>query len=126
MLLVPYFIERRENWISVNIFLSSGGRHAWDIGSEKDKAILKLLKENGFPVKPLEKTGNIICAEVDRPKLDITPFYTWDEVDPETSEEDIWRTLHIPVSLWSCPVFRELYVRGANLPLGVEAILNKV
>jgi hypothetical protein len=126
MILVPYFIERLDDWISVNIFLSSGGRELWNIDQEKDKQILKMLKENGFPVKTLEKKSGLIYAEIDRSKLDLSTFYTWDEIDPETSEEDVWRKLMIPVSLWSCPIFRESYVRGANLPMGLEYLLNKV
>jgi hypothetical protein len=125
MILVPYFIERAENWISVNVFLSSGGRQAWHIEPEKDRAILKMLKENGFPVEKLEKADSLVYAEVDR-AIDLSPFYTWDEVDPDTSEEDVWRTLHIPVSLWSCPVFRETYMKAATLPSGLESILTKV
>lgn len=124
MILVPYFIERKVNWINVNVFLSSGGRQAWHIDAEKDKAILKMLKENGFPVLKLEKDTHVY-AEVDN-TIDLSPFYTWDEVDPETSEEDVWRTLKIPVSLWTCPIFRESFFKEANLPLGVEAVLNKV
>ena len=125
MILVPYFIERSDTWIKINIFLSSGGRGAWHIEPEKDKVILKMLKENGFPVLTLEKTAQGIFAHIDK-SIDLTPFYTWAEIDPDTSEEDVWRTLTVPVSLWSCPVFRENFFKGANLPLGVEAILNKV
>jgi hypothetical protein len=124
MILVPYFIERTENWISVNVFLSAGGRQAWHIESDKDKAIIKMLKDNGFPILKLEKATHIY-AEIDK-SIDLSPFYSWAEVDPDTSEEDIWRTLHIPVSLWTCPIFRENFIKSANLPLGVEAILNKV
>jgi hypothetical protein len=126
MILVPYFIERTENWIRVNIFLSSGGKQAWHIEPQKDKAILNMLKENGFPVKTLEKADIACYAQVDRTKLDLSPFYTWDEVEPDTSDEDVWRTLTIPVSLWTCSVFRENFLKAANLPLGVDPILNKV
>lgn len=126
MILVPYFIERLDDWISVNIFLSSGGRELWNIDQEKDKQILKMLKDNGFPVLHLEKTPLVFYAEIDRSKLDLTTFYTWDEIDPETSEEDVWRKLIIPVSLWTCPVFRERFCISASLPTGLEYLLNKV
>jgi len=125
MILVPYFIERSDMWITLNIFLSSGGREAWHIEPEKDKAILKMLKENGFPVLNLEKTTQAIYAHIDK-SIDLSSFYTWTEVNPETSEDDVWRRLTMPVSLWSCPIFRENFFKAANLPLGVEAILNKV
>ena len=126
MILVPYFIERTEDWIHVNVFLSSGGRQAWHIESQKEKDVLKLLKENGFPVRTLEKTKLIYYADIDRANLDLNAFYTWEEVDPDTSEEDFWKKLTIPVSLWTCPVFRENFLKSANLPIGVDAILNKV
>jgi hypothetical protein len=126
MILLPYFIERHEHWIYVNVFLSSGGRHAWHIDLEKDKVILKMLKDNGFPVVKLEKTTNVYYAEIDKNNMDLNSFYNWNEVCPDTSDEDVWRTLTIPVSLWTCPIFKENFFINAKLPLGVETILNKV
>jgi hypothetical protein len=125
MILVPYFIKRNENWTTLNIFLSSGGRQVWHIESQKDKAILKMLKDNGFPVVKLEKVSELIYAEIDS-SIDLSSFYTWEEIDPETSEEDIWRTLTIPVALWTCPVFKEDYCKKVNLPPEIEKLLDKV
>jgi hypothetical protein len=126
MILVPYFIERHDDWVYLNVFLSSGGREVWNIDKQSDKKVLAMLKDNGFPVLHLEKTPLVFYAEIDRTKLDLGAFYTWDEIDPETSEEDVWRKLMRPLSLWSCPVFREKFCISASLPTGLEYLLNKV
>jgi hypothetical protein len=126
MILLPYFIEKTENWILVNVFLSNGGRQAWHIESQKDKDILKMLKDNGFPVKTLNKKNGVYYAIIDNSKIDLTSFYSWEEVNPDTSEEDVWRTLTIPVSLWSCPIFRENFCKNANLPLEIHPLLDMV
>lgn len=126
MILTPYFIERTDNWVTLGIFLSSGGRQAWHIEPEKDKGILKILKDNGFPCDKLEKDSQVVLAKIDRTRLQIQDFYMWEEVDPETSEQDIWRSLKIPVALWSCQIFRENFYKSVNLPSGLETLLNKV
>ena len=126
MILLPYFVEKTENWIFVNVFLSNGGRQAWHIESQKDKDILKMLKDNGFPVNTLNKKNGVYYAITDKSKLDLTSFYTWEEVNPEASEEDVWRKLTIPVSLWSCPIFRENFCKNANLPLEIQGVLDMV
>jgi hypothetical protein len=42
----------------------------------------------------------------------------WSEIDPKTSEEDVWRTYRIPTALWSDPVFKEHWWRTSGvLPL---------
>jgi hypothetical protein len=126
MILVPYFIKRTDDWIMLSIFLSLGGRQGWHIEPGTDKVILNMLKENGFPVKTLEKTSNLILAHVDSSKINLSSFYTWEEINPQTSEEDIWRTLKIPVSLWSCDVFRENFIKLANLPEYIDLLFTKV
>ena len=116
MLLVPFFVERdNENWLTLGIFLSSGGREIWSVDGS-DKEILEILRENGFPVLGVEKQSDVSYVNIDRIKLDIDEFYTWDEIDPDNSQEDIWRTFKIPTALWSCEVFKEQFFTYANLP----------
>ena len=116
MILVPYFIDTTNPNIKVlNIFLCSGGRSLWQVEGT-DKKIIKILEENGFPVKSLKKESDIIYALIDHNRLKKDDFYTWDEIDPKRSEEDVWRTFLIPSALWPCPVFKEHFVKSANLP----------
>ena len=116
MLLVPFFVERTdENWLTLGIFLSSGGREIWSVDGS-DKEILEILRENGFPVLQLEKQSDVLYVNIDRAKLDLDAFYTWDEIDPDKSHEDVWRTFKIPSALWSCEVFKEQFFTCANLP----------
>lgn len=127
MILIPYFIERNDRWVTLGIFLSSGGREPWHIESkEKDKGILKMLKDNGFPLVILERLEGIVLAKLDYKNLDLQSFYTWDEVDPETSDHDVWRIIQIPVSLWSCSVFKDDFIKKCKLPSGMDILFNKV
>ena len=127
MILIPYFIEKNDRWVTLGIFLSSGGREPWYIESkEKDKGILKMLKDNGFPLVILERLEGIVLAKLDYNKLDLHSFYTWDEVDPETSDHDVWRIIQIPVSLWSCSVFKDDFIKKCKLPSGMDILFNKV
>lgn len=97
------------------MFLRSGGRELW---SEEgtDKAIQKMLKENGFPVLNIKKEQGVIYAQIDNSKLLMDDFYKWDEIDPQVSEEDVWRTFLIPSALWTCPVFKENFWKSSGLP----------
>ena len=116
MFLIPYFIDySNPNWFKVNVFLCSGGRQIWSV-DDKDKAILKMLKDNGFPVLHLKKEQEYIFACIDNTKLQLADFYTWSEVDPHNSEDDVWRTFLIPRALWTCPVFRDDFIKSSGLP----------
>jgi hypothetical protein len=116
MFLIPYFIDSSNpNWFKVNVFLCSGGRQIWSVEA-KDKVILKMLKDNGFPVLHLKKDQDYIFACIDHAKLHLSDFYTWSEVDPLSSEEDVWRTFLIPSALWTCPVFRDDFMKSSALP----------
>jgi hypothetical protein len=116
MILVPYFIDRvNPNWLKLNIFLRSGGRETWSEDGT-DKAIQKMLKENGFPVLNIKREQGVIYAQIDNSKLLMDDFYKWDEIDPKVSEEDVWRTFLIPSTLWTCPVFKENFWKTSGLP----------
>ena len=107
-----------QNWIRLGLFLCTGGRSAWSIDdTDTDVQITEMLLENGFPVTKLHRTKTITYAEIDYSRLNMKNFYTWDEIQPRTSEEDVWRILKIPVALWSCPVFKEHFWKSASLPL---------
>jgi len=116
MILIPYYIDTTNPNITVlNVFLCSGGHSLWPVEGT-DKKIIKTLEENGFPVKSLKKESGIIYALIDHIRLKKDDFYTWDEIDPKTSEEDVWRKFLIPTTLWPCPVFKEHFVKSVNLP----------
>jgi hypothetical protein len=117
MILVPYFIDTNNSNLKVlYVFLCSGGRSVWSVEGT-DRKITKMLEENGFPVKSLKRESDIIYAHIDHIRLKKDDFYMWDEIDPKTSEEDIWRKFLIPTALWPCPVFKEHFVKSANLPM---------
>ena len=117
MILAPYFWNIADpNWFKLGIFLCAGGRELWNIGDkDTDKQILKMLKENGFPVLDLKRHTGLILASID-PKSNLSEFYMWDEIDPRNSSEDVWRTFMIPTALWTCPVFREHFWKSSDLP----------
>jgi len=116
MILIPYFVDTsNQNWFKVNVFLSCGGRQHWTIDDDKDKGIIKMLKENGFPVLKLKRDNDIIYAHIDNTKLQMGDFYTWSEVDPLNSEQDVWRTFFIPTALWSCPIFKENFKMSSGI-----------
>lgn len=124
MILAPYFWNTSDsNWFKLGIFLCSGGRELWSVDNDKDKAILKMLKENGFPVLELKKHTNIVLASID-PKANLSEFYMWDEIDPAKAKEDVWRVYTIPSALWTCPVFREYFWKSSGLPSMLSTTLN--
>ena len=92
---------------------------------DKDKAILKMLKENGFPVLGLKRhtSQGLLLASID-PKADLSDFYMWDEINPATAEEDVWRVFTIPAALWTCPVFREHFWKSTGLPPMLTPMLS--
>lgn len=81
-----------------------GGRALWDIGTYDPKTI---LVESGFPLRGVHIQGDQIWAEIDSASLDFTEFYTWDEVDPDTATQDLWKFILAPSDLWSDPVFQQ-------------------
>jgi hypothetical protein len=118
MILVPYFWDTANpNWTTLGVFLSSGGKEAWDLDdSETDAEIMSQLLENGFPVTDLTHVDNIVYARIDLTRLKMDHFYHWSEVNYKSSEEDVWRTFKIPNALWSCTVFKEHFWKSAALP----------
>jgi hypothetical protein len=120
MLLIPYFWDTsNSNWTSLGLFLCSGGDAAWSVdATDTDKQIKDMLSENGFPVAALTRSAdhNVIYAEIDRSKLNLSDFYLWSDLDSPTSDTDVWRILKIPTALQSCPVFTEQFWLHARLP----------
>ena len=119
MLLIPYFIDSNSNWTKLSLFLCEGGRSVWSVDIS-DKEIRVLLKENGFPTVKLEHIGNTVYAAIDPCKLKMSDFYQWTEINPKTAEQDVWRTLSIPLALWSCPVFKEHFWATTGLPCSIH------
>ena len=121
MLVVPFFKDTSNpNWSILHVFLCEGGRSVWSIESD---SIMATLQDNGFSVTSLTKEGGIVYASIDSKSLVMKDFYQWSEVDPKTSDYDVWRTLQIPVALWSCPVFREHFWKQAGLPVRLPETL---
>jgi len=125
MILAPYFCDTSNpEWLKLGIFLCSGGHQMWNVDDkDKDKEILKMLKENGFPVLGMKKHTGLILALID-PKVNLSEFYMWDEIDPVNSQEDVWRIFTIPVALWTCPVFKEHFWKSTGLPPMIFNALN--
>ena len=115
MILVPYFCKTTPNWTTLGLLLCSGGREMWSI-NDKDKAIIKMLNENGIPVLDLKKEDDVIYTKIDHSNLNLSEFYIWDEIDHLTFNEDVWRTYNIPNALWSCPIFKESFWKSSGLP----------
>lgn len=82
-----------------------------------------MLKDNGFPVTSLTKDAGVVYASINSKALTMKNFYQWSEVDPKTTDYDVWRTLQIPAALWSCPVFREHFWKQAALPVRLPETL---
>lgn len=115
MILLPYFIDTsNQSWTKLNLFLTDGGRGFWQT-DETEKQVKKMLKDNGFAVINTFTENGVMYAEVDQNKIQMSEFYTWDEVNPETSTEDVWRTYLIPASLRSCPIFQREFWTSTGL-----------
>lgn len=98
----------------------------WSVDkNDSDKQVRKMLKDNDFPVISLEKLNDEMYARINPEILKLQEFYMWDEVDPRVSEKDVWRTFQIPKALWSCPVFKEHFIKSANLPIDLSALKDK-
>ena len=128
MLLIPYFLNTSNpNWITLSLFLCEGGRSIWCLSEDTtDTEIEEMLKDNGFPLVNLDRHDSTVYAAIDRSKLLMSDFYQWDEMNPNDTK-DIWRSLQIPLALWSCPVFKEHFWKSASLPCTIsENIFRRV
>ena len=117
MILVPYFIDTSNpNLTKLNLFLSDGGKTFWHT-DDTEKQVKKMLKDNGFPLVSLKKEQDVMYANIDSTKLNMSEFYQWSELeDPQKSEDDVWRTFLIPTGLWSCPIFKQEFWAASGLP----------
>ena len=114
MILIPFFWDTRNpDWIQVGAFLCSGGRQYWSV--DDSSGVEAMLSENGFPVCQITEVDDIIFAEIDYEKINLDDFYLWSDIDPKTSDQDVWRLYRIPVSLWSCPDFKEHFWKTSGL-----------
>jgi len=127
MILIPFFWNTTDvNWIEFGVFLCSAGRQFWSVDdADTDAQIQEMLEENGFPVVEIRRTPAGIFTEINREAIKMANFYLWTEVDPKTSDLDVWRVYKIPAALWSCPVFKEHWWKSSGiLPLSEEFEAN--
>jgi hypothetical protein len=120
MLLIPYFWDKTSpDWYKLGVFLCSGGRQLWGLDeTDTDSEIREILKDNGFPLVKLtrSKDTGIVFAEIDHQSLNIKQFYLWSEVNPDTSDQDVWRIYKVPANLYtSCPVFNKQFWATSGL-----------
>ena len=108
--LIPVFCKKDlnpESWMELGFFLTEGGRSTWKVDSKLSETEIKqLLETNDLPVKKIHKHSNACIVEIDIGKLQLDLFYTWDEINPEVSDLDVWKIIKVPQILWSCSVFR--------------------
>jgi len=118
MLLIPFFwdTDDKKGWIKFGVFLCSAGREIWSVDdASKDSDIKSMLEENGFPVIKITRMPSATFVHIDHSKLKLSDFYLWSEVDPDKSEEDVWRIYAIPQALWNCEVFKEHFWKTSDI-----------
>ena len=108
MYLIPYFWDPGTEWCRLGFFLLEGGRSLWLVDDTTSEAELEAMHlENGFPVIGFTRdTGNRIFAQIDPARLHMSAFYRWDEINPATAQEDVWREFEVPRQFWNCPIFQ--------------------
>ena len=108
--LIPVFCKKdshQESWMELGFFLTEGGRSMWKVDSKLSETEIKqLLETNDLPVKKIHKHSTTWIVEIDIVNLQLELFYTWDEINPEISDLDVWKIIKDPQILWSCSVFR--------------------
>ena len=117
MLLIPFFWDKTStNWYKLGVFLCSGGRELWSVDdTDTDKDIKDMLVDNGFPLTRITRSQGVVFAEIDHTTLNLKEFYLWSEIDPQKSEQDVWRIYKIPSQLWACPVFKNQFWETSGL-----------
>ena len=118
MLLIPFSWDTttKKGWIKFGVFLCSAGREIWSMDDTSTDADIKsLLEGNGFPVLKITRMSTATFVHVDHNNLKLNDFYLWSEVDPDKSQEDVWRIYNIPQALWTCEVFKEHFWKTSDI-----------
>ena len=125
MILIPYFWKPDVNWATFGVFLCDGGRSLWSVDDKTSVAAAKkILVDNGFPVINVVKKNSVIYAEISS-DLNLADYYLWNELS-SGSNEDVWRTFRIPMALWSCPVFNQVFCKESKLhELALVPLIDK-
>ena len=117
MILIPYFFSKTSNgeWYNVGLFLCDGGKTLWSEEGMTDTEIQTMLLENGFPIMEygLLRRNGICFAEVSILQMNFSDFYSWED---DIVQNDLWRTLQIPCSLWKCPIFQHEFCKESKIP----------
>ena len=124
MILIPFFLDLTHP-IRIGVFQSEGGRSFWQIGDTHSHfTILALLIENGFPVVSLETIGQIVYARIDHTQLKLNDFFLLSDVDPKTSDKDVWQIFRISSRQWITKKFKQWFVDNSHHFMGGSGHLN--
>lgn len=105
MKLVPFICQKIETSVVITysflVFLTEGGKDLWEIGSETNLSTIRkeYLEENGFHSIDVWQDGDLIYAQLDIEKTNVSAFYNWMEIQsqPDKKREDCFRMYIIPL-----------------------------
>ena len=105
MLVIPYFFNKSNK--QFGIFLSEGGRSIWSVDDTMTHTeLIEMLNDNGFPLSTVEYINGNIYVIVNYEELKLDNFFLLSEVDPLTSDKDVWRLFSIPEELLKSEEFK--------------------
>lgn len=102
MKLIPYFYTEKvqNNFVirSLSVFLAHAGKSVWcseESGILSEKCILEdYCEPNGFFVKSLKIVKDTAYIEVEKEKMNLSDFYTWEEALAKPGRPECWRTFY--------------------------------
>ncbi len=101
MKLVPFILTQKKNGLftisKLSLFLSHAGKSLWQTEESgllsQDTLQEEYLLPNGFPVDHMEidKAKRIAYVQVDKGKMNLSDFYTWEEALTKPDKPECWR-----------------------------------
>jgi hypothetical protein len=98
MKLVPFLLKQKEstrvNTFILQVFVTEGGKELWEIGSvtSPDEIQSEFLEPNDFHCETIDIHEDIIFAKLNPSQMNLSSFYTWDELQHQKKKEDCFRT----------------------------------
>lgn len=98
MKLVPFLLKQKEstrvNTYILQVFLTEGGKELWEIGSmtSPDEIQKEFLEPNDFFCEAINIHNDITYAKLDAGQMNLSAFYTWEELQTQKKKEDCFRT----------------------------------